>query len=88
MFQLFDGTQATASGALRGLKDTRMPMFITMLAYWGIGLPLGAYAAFSMGVGPLGLWWGLLAGLLCASLGLNLRWWRATRRTPAVSISA
>lgn len=88
VFQLFDGTQATASGALRGLKDTRMPMFITMLAYWGIGLPLGAYAAFSMGVGPLGLWWGLLAGLLCASLGLNLRWWRATRRTPAVSISA
>src|SRR3546814_19986750 len=71
-FQLPDGVQALSGGALRGLKDTRMPMFITVLAYWGLGMPLGAGLAFGLGGGAQGLWAGLIMGL-SAEAGL-LRW--------------
>src|SRR3546814_20201746 len=54
-FQLPDGIQALSGGALRGLKDTRMPMFITVLAYWGLGMPLGAGLAFGFGWGAQGM---------------------------------
>ncbi|WP_428382322.1 MATE family efflux transporter [Nevskia ramosa] len=72
-FQLFDGLQATANGALRGLKDTRMPMLLTMLSYWAIGMPVAWWLAFRAGLGPDGMWWGLTAGLGMAALGLSLR---------------
>lgn len=72
-FQLFDGLQATANGALRGLKDTRMPMLITLVSYWGIGMPVAWWLAFHAGLGPNGMWWGLTAGLGMAALGLSLR---------------
>ena len=73
LFQLFDCVQATASGCLRGLKDTRGPMWITVTAYWIVGLPLGAGGAFALGFGPDGLWYGLIAGLAVAAVGLSLR---------------
>lgn len=71
-FQLFDCLQATAAGALRGYKDTRWPMLITLVAYWIIGMPLGATLAFGLGMGPVALWWGIIAGL--GSAGLMLVW--------------
>src|SRR2546430_28165 len=52
LFQLFDCLQATANGALRGVKDTRMPMLITLVAYWCGGMPAGYLLAFNAGYGP------------------------------------
>lgn len=79
LFQFWDGLQVTASGALRGLKDTRAPMLITFFAYWCVGLPLGAYLGFVVLKQPAGLWWGLIAGLAAAAALLNLRFYRVTR---------
>ena len=65
-FQLFDGLQAVTIGALRGYKDTRVPMFMTFFGYWGIGLPLGACLGFGWLAEPLGVfgfWVGLTTGL-------------------------
>ncbi|MDE2149641.1 MAG: MATE family efflux transporter [Gammaproteobacteria bacterium] len=78
-FQFFDGVQVTANGALRGAKDTRMPMLITLAAYWCVGLPLGYGLAFAAGLRADGLWWGLTAGLGVAALGLSLRWRHGSR---------
>lgn len=73
VFQLADCLQATANGALRGLKDTRMPMLITLTAYWLIGMPFGYGFAFEWGYGPNALWWGFILGLLIAAAGLSWR---------------
>jgi len=79
-FQLFDGLQATANGALRGIKDTRIPMLLTLVSYWGIGMPVAWWLAFHLGHGPDGLWWGLTAGLGMAALGLSLRFDRKSSK--------
>ena len=73
LFQIVDGIQTTAAGALRGLKDTRVPMLIGFLAYWGIGLSVGYGLGFSLGLGSVGLWYGLAIGLLSAAIVLVLR---------------
>ncbi len=80
LFQLFDCVQATANGALRGLKDTRIPMLITVSAYWVVGVPLAAWLAFGTPVGPNGIWCGFIAGLGVASVGLSLRFLSKSRR--------
>lgn len=85
LFQIFDCVQATANGALRGYKDTRIPMLVTVLAYWGVGLPVAAALAFATPVGPAGVWYGFIAGLAAAALGLVLRFRRRTRPEPAGS---
>jgi MATE family multidrug resistance protein len=72
-FQLFDGAQAVASGALRGLKDTRAAMFAGIAGYWGLGMPIGAGLAFGMNVGPVGLWWGFAGGLGATAIMLTTR---------------
>lgn len=76
-FQLPDALQVTASGALRGFKDTQSPMWFTLLAYWGIGLPVGCILGFGIGnetgLGPQGFWIGLIVGLTVAAVLLNLR---------------
>ena len=72
-FQIFDGVQVTALGALRGLKDTRVPMFISLVSYWGIGLPVGVALAFVGGLRGSGLWLGLVCGLGAAAILLLLR---------------
>lgn len=76
MFQLADGIQVAASGALRGYKDTTVPMYISMFSYWGVGLGSGLLLAFPLGMGPTGLWLGLVVGLTVAAvlLALRLRW--------------
>ena len=80
VFQLADGLQATANGALRGLKDTRIPMLITLTSYWLIGLPVAWWLCFHTPLQANGLWWGLTAGLAAAAIGLTLRFQRLTRR--------
>lgn len=80
IFQLSDGIQAASNGALRGLKDTRMPMFVTMFAYWMVGMPIGWWLAFKMDLGARGMWMGLIAGLSVAAVLLTLRFWRIALR--------
>ncbi len=80
IFQVFDGLQVSGAGALRGLKDTRVPMAITLIAYWVFALPVGYYLAFYVGWGPRGLWSGLIAGLCCASILMNLRFYTKIAR--------
>ena len=73
LFQLFDGTQVVASGALRGLTDVKVPTVITFIAYWLVSLPLGYGLAFHAGLGPRGVWIGLASGLACAAVLLATR---------------
>ncbi len=73
VFQLFDGAQATAAGALRGLKDTRVPMLIGATAYWVVGIGTALVLAFGFGMEARGIWWGLTAGLATAAILLNTR---------------
>jgi len=89
VFQLFDGTQATAAGALRGLKDTRAPMLIGAVAYWGVGMGAALALGFGVGWGPTGIWWGLTLGLAAAAFLLTARFHRRTRAlTPAETAAA
>jgi multidrug resistance protein, MATE family len=78
-FQLFDGIQTVATGALRGVGDTRTPMFCHFLAYWVIGLPLGAWLCFRLGWGAVGLWSGLSLALILIGIVLWFVWRRAVR---------
>ena len=81
-FQFPDGVQVLSAGALRGLKDTRVPMFIAALAYWGVGMPLGAGLGLGLGWGPRGMWLGLIGGLCCAAFLLARRFLSSARRIP------
>lgn len=85
-FQFPDGIQAMSGGALRGLKDTAWPMAITALAYWGLGMPLGALLGLSVGIGfgmgPQGMWVGLIVGLSAAAVMLS---WRFRRLSGALN---
>jgi MATE family multidrug resistance protein len=74
VFQPFDALQTVGIGALRGLGDTRTPMFVHLAAHYVIGLPLGWLLAFPMGRGVVGLWIGLSAGLLVAGVSVLLVW--------------
>ncbi len=80
LFQLSDGIQVASNGALRGLKDTRVPMAITLFAYWGVGMPTGWWLAFDHDLGARGMWMGLIAGLSVAALLLFARFWRSAQR--------
>ncbi len=80
-FQIFDGIQVSAMGALRGLKDTTRPMLVNLVAYWGVGLPVGYSLAFLADLGGPGLWWGLTAGLAAAAILHSLRFRRLSRAT-------
>ena len=62
-FQLFDGLQVVTTGALRGLGDTRTPMFTNLVGHWLIALPIAAIGGFTLGYGVVGLWSGLCVGL-------------------------
>ena len=73
VFQVFDGLQAVAAGVLRGVGDTRAPMWANILGFWALGLPLSLLLGFRLGLGPEGLWWGLAAGLAAVATLLLLR---------------
>jgi MATE family multidrug resistance protein len=79
-FQLFDGLQTVATGALRGAGDTRTPMICHFTAYWIIGLPLGAWLCFWRGWGAFGLWAGLSLALILIGIVLLFAWRREVRR--------
>lgn len=79
-FQLFDGIQTVATGALRGAGDTRTPMFCHFSAYWIIGLPLGAWLCFGRGWGAVGLWAGLSLALILIGIVLLFAWGRTVRK--------
>lgn len=87
VFQLFDGVQVSAAGALRGLKDTRIPMLIGFVSYWLVGLSTGYAFGFGLDLGPVGLWWGLVQGLLFAAILLSWRFWRHSASVVATSSS-
>jgi len=79
VFQMFDGAQATAAGALRGLKDTRVPLAVAGFGYWAVALPLGVTLAFAGQAGALGIWIGLAAGLAIVAALLTWRFHRLSR---------
>ena len=73
IFQVFDGLQAIGARALRGLKDSIVPLWIAGFGYWVLGIGGGAMLAFPYGYGGAGLWWGLALGLMVTS---GLLCWR------------
>lgn len=83
VFQIVDGIQVTANGALRGLKDTYIPMIVGIFAYWGLGLTSGYFFSSRLEMGGVGLWWGLAIGLAVAATVLT---WRFSIVQPKVEI--
>ncbi len=73
LFQLFDGLQVTCLGILRGFADVKAPMFIAAFSYIAVGLSVSYFCAFSLKMGPEGIWYGFLAGLIMAGILLALR---------------
>ncbi len=80
IFQISDGVQVVVLGALRGLQDVRVPMYITFVAYWIIGFPISFYLGKYTDLGSVGVWIGLLAGLTAAALFLFFRFEKLTKR--------
>jgi MATE family multidrug resistance protein len=72
-FQLFDGTQVVGLGVLRGMGDVNVPTVITFISYWVIGLPVGYLLGIQLHLGAMGVWYGLVCGLMGASIMLFLR---------------
>ncbi|MGB0798816.1 MAG: MATE family efflux transporter, partial [Planktomarina sp.] len=82
-FQFVDGAQVMALGILRGMQDTKGPMWIASIAYWVIGMPVGYYLAFETPLRETGVWLGLVVGLALTAV---LLWWRfidAIRKMPS-----
>ncbi|MDY0189733.1 MAG: MATE family efflux transporter [Desulfuromonas sp.] len=73
IYQVPDAIQVNCAGALRGCKDTRIPMLIQTAAYWGIGMPIGCYLGLSHHWGAQGFWIGLICGLTSAAIMMVLR---------------
>jgi MATE family multidrug resistance protein len=81
-FQLSDGIQVVGLGALRGVKDVRIPTVITLVAYWIIGLPVSYFFGFVLHFGVQGIWWGLSLGLTVAAVLLSWRFNYVSKRIP------
>lgn len=84
-FQVFDGVQVTAAGALRGLKDTRAPMIVALIAYWCVGLSSGYVLGFELDWDGVGLWYGLAVGLTTAAILLS---WRFSRQINGLTLES
>ena len=76
VFQVFDGIQTVATGALRGIADTHSAMLMNLAGYWIIGLPLGCWLCYRMRWGVVGLWDGLCLALILIAVGLLVVWRR------------
>jgi len=79
VFQLFDGMQAVATGALRGLGNTHTPMLVNLVGHWLMGLPIAYVLCFNRGLGAQGLWIGLASGLIVTGAVLLGVWDRQSR---------
>jgi len=80
IFQLSDGLQATAAGALRGAGDPHAPLYANLVGHWLIGLPVAVILGFVLHQGATGLWWGLSLGLTAVAIGLIGRFlWLSSR---------
>jgi MATE family multidrug resistance protein len=77
LFQFVDGAQVILLGALRGMKDTRVPLWISVFGYWGVGFTASVLLGFPLGLGGEGIWFGLALGL---STSAGLFAWRFSRR--------
>ncbi len=91
LFQIADGVQIGAAGALRGYKDTKVPMIINMFAYWALGFPLAYMAAITFRAPPNYIWAGFVLGLSAAAIMLTLRVLRISKHqvlamSPAVIV--
>lgn len=73
VFQVFDGLQVVGAGVLRGAGDTRAPLYVNLLGFWALGTPVSVWLAYRTTLGPVGLWWGLVAGLVAVAAFLLLR---------------
>jgi MATE family multidrug resistance protein len=86
-FQLADAAQVMALGLLRGVQDTRVPMIHAVFSYWLVGMPCAYVLGFPMGFGALGIWWGLVVGLVLAGVLMMVRFWNGPVRAPAAPAS-
>jgi len=73
LFQLADGAQIIANGALRGMRDVNRPALLIFVSFWVIGLPLGIFLGFERGLEASGMWIGLALGIGLAAIALSLR---------------
>ena len=80
VFQISDGIQVVVLGALRGLQDVKIPMYITFVAYWVVGFPISYYLGLKTDLGAVGVWIGLLAGLTAAAIFLYIRFHYLTKK--------
>ena len=87
VFQISDGVQVVVLGALRGLQDVKVPMYITFVAYWVVGFPISYYLGKYTKLEAVGIWIGLLAGLTTAALFLYLRFHKLTKQQLLKSIN-
>ena len=78
LFQMADSGQVMALGLLRGLRDTKAPMIFAAVSYWLIGVPASYVLGFNLGMGGVGIWLGLVIGLLVAWVTMMTRFWRRT----------
>jgi multidrug resistance protein, MATE family len=85
IFQLSDGLQVGAAGALRGFKDTRVPMLMNVGSYWLLAFPMAWYAGVHAGLGPVAVWVALIAGLTVTALLLNGRFMLLSNRRMAAA---
>lgn len=84
LFQLVDAGQVMALGLLRGIQDTRWPMYAAAISYWGLGIPASYVLGISLGMGAVGVWLGLVIGLLFAAVAL---WWRYAQLYRRLSVA-
>ena len=80
VFQISDGIQVVVLGALRGLQDVKIPMYMTFVSYWVIGFPISIYLGLYTSYAATGIWIGLLAGLSAAAILLFLRFNYLTKK--------
>lgn len=80
IFQVADGLQVGAAGALRGFKDARVPMYLNLFAYWAVAFPLAWYFGVVRALGPAAVWSGLIVGLFACAVLLSLRYGLVTAR--------
>ena len=79
VFQLFDGIQATAIGVLRGLTDVKIPLFISFISYWALGVVSSYLFAFELNLGTQGIWFGFIVGLGTTAIFLSTRFHLLTK---------